>query len=130
MDESDALPLCGDWLEGGQRSAAASFGRQTRGRCENALRCDLDTRPTRAFLHRRTRVSKAPQEGSRRLSWALRHSHSIHMRLMQLSSSGRICYCFSVTCSAGAGLPYTVFMHKRQIAVSNETFVALSRNVY
>jgi hypothetical protein len=25
-------------------------------------------------LHRRTRVSKAPQEGSRRLSWALRHS--------------------------------------------------------
>jgi len=75
-------------------------------------------------------VSKAPQEGSRRLSWALLGSSpfGIHMLLMQLSSSGRI--CFPVTCSAGAGLPYTVFMHKRQIAVSNETFVALSRNVY
>jgi len=64
--ESDALPLCGDWLEGGQRSAAASFGRQTR------ARCDLNTRAE--SLHRRPRVSEAPQEGSRRLSWALRHS--------------------------------------------------------
>jgi len=64
--QSDALPLCGDWLEGGQRSAAASFGRQTR------ARCDLNTRAE--SLHRRPRVSEAPQEGSRRLSWALRHS--------------------------------------------------------
>jgi hypothetical protein len=38
MDESEMpCPLCGDWLEGGQRSAAASFGRQTRERCDLKL---------------------------------------------------------------------------------------------
>ena len=31
---TDALWPCGDWLEGGQRSAAAFVGRQTTGRCD------------------------------------------------------------------------------------------------
>jgi hypothetical protein len=69
-----------------------------------------------------SRVSEAPQEGNRRLSWALRHSaFSIHMLLTQLSSSGRICF----TVSAGAGLPY-MFRHAQETSrrVSNETFLA------
>jgi hypothetical protein len=70
MDESDALRLCCDWLEGGQRSAACVCRKANHGTSRG--HCDLDAR-ARPFRHRRPEF---PSFRGASGWWALFHSHA------------------------------------------------------
>ncbi len=120
MDESDALRLCGDWLEGGQRSAACVCRKANQG---TRGHCDLDARRARPNFDIDSpsfRLSEAPQAGG---------LFSIHMLLTQLgiaqSSSARIWHLRHDLCSAhaawaassvSAGAGFTLHAHA-QVAV-------------